>query len=350
DTEVVSALEEAKQDYGDFLHVYVGTSTGSFTVEPPAQLPKGYDPRKRPWYQAAMAASKPVITAPYVDAITHKLTFTVADRLPDGKGVVGADITLDTFDHMVNTIGLGTAGYLGLVDGQFHAIALHGIAPGTELKVAAMREIYQHTSGAFTLPLKGATYHVIYTTNPLTGWKVFGIVPTSTYFSAVRPILVTTLIVTLVALLASAVGIWFIVRSITVPLAQLVRFAERVGQGHLNADLHVRSRDELGQLAHAFRKMVASLRDMIRGVESHAEQVAASSQELTASGEENTRATEQIAEIVQHIAARVEQQAERAKEDRARLDTIAEDVESVAQSAGHAVLTAQTAVREAREG
>ncbi|GLG01497.1 methyl-accepting chemotaxis protein [Alicyclobacillus hesperidum subsp. aegles] len=350
ESSTLPALEGAAQSYADFLHVYVGTNTGAFYVSPAAKMPAGYDPRKRSWYQAAMTSPTPIVTPPYVDAITKQLTVTIAERLANGRGVVGADISLKTFDRLVNQVPLGNSGYLGLMDGQSNVIAMHGLAPGSSLHLATLKQMYQHDSGIFSVAVKGASYRFTYVTNAATGWKVIGILPTSSYMRAVHPILVITLIVLGISLILGFLTIWYLVRSITRPLHALVEFAERVGRGDLTTDVVIKTRDELGVLGGACNHMLHSLRDIIRRVEMNAEQVAASSEQLTASAEENTRATEQITNVVGELAASVTEQSERAKRDRERVDSLASNIEEVATSASVVAQVAEATAAEADRG
>ena len=62
----------------------------------------GYDPRKRPWYNVAVAAESTVITDPEVFWAFGLVGFTVAEAFSvDGAlaGVVAADVTLDSFSR-----------------------------------------------------------------------------------------------------------------------------------------------------------------------------------------------------------------------------------------------------------
>ena len=68
---------------------------------------------------------------------------------------------------------------------------------------------------------------------------------------------------TLLAAVAASMGIAFaLARSITAPLNQMVQAANGLAVGNLNQDITVRSRDEIGQMAGAFRTMVAFQREM----------------------------------------------------------------------------------------
>ncbi len=63
------------------------------------------------------------------------------------------------------------------------------------------------------------------------------------------------------AVLLAVFGTIFLVEWMTHPLPQLAQAAEEVGAGHLDVRIDVESRDEVGQLASAFNKMVAGLRE-----------------------------------------------------------------------------------------
>jgi len=66
-----------------------------------------------------------------------------------------------------------------------------------------------------------------------------------------------------VAVVAVGAGVVF-ARRITRPVAQVVRIAERVGQGDLSKLVPVTSRDEIGQLALTFNDTVVRLRSLVQ--------------------------------------------------------------------------------------
>jgi twitching motility protein PilJ len=66
-----------------------------------------------------------------------------------------------------------------------------------------------------------------------------------------------------VALLAILAGVVF-AHQITRPVTQVVRVAERVGQGDLSRLVTVKSRDEIGQLATTFNDTVVRLRSLVQ--------------------------------------------------------------------------------------
>ncbi len=80
---------------------------------------------------------------------------------------------------------------------------------------------------------------------------------------SVRRTLAIMLGVMLLAVILTTFAGFLITRSITVPLAQAVKVAERVAEGDLEAHIEVGSRDEAGQLLGSLQSMVASLKRMV---------------------------------------------------------------------------------------
>ncbi|WP_081581646.1 methyl-accepting chemotaxis protein [Pararhodospirillum photometricum] len=92
-------------------------------LPPPTRpgLPPGYDPRPRPWYQAALKAGTLTLSDPYVDITTKVLVLTLAQPVRQGnavRGVVGADLPLKALQAYLSTVTLGGKGFLFLVDAK----------------------------------------------------------------------------------------------------------------------------------------------------------------------------------------------------------------------------------------
>jgi len=64
------------------------------------------------------------------------------------------------------------------------------------------------------------------------------------------------------ALLGAGLAVW-ITRSVTVPVGQLVKVADQISMGDLDAAMGVHSRDEIGELADSMERMRVSLKAAI---------------------------------------------------------------------------------------
>ena len=113
---------------GDFRTVYMAYDADKrFVQVPPQKLPDGYDPTGRPWYKAAVASGKPIVTEPYKDASFNDMTVTFA--LPvkaDGKlvGVIGADKSLAEVVRIVNGIKPSENSYAFIIDKQGRILSI----------------------------------------------------------------------------------------------------------------------------------------------------------------------------------------------------------------------------------
>ena len=105
-----------------FIWTYYGEANGAYHIWPPDdQLPDDYDPRTRPWYQAAARAGVPTLTEPYYDITTNVETITVAAPVFTGgklAGVVGADFSTATLSEVLMETDLGGLGHAFLVSGD----------------------------------------------------------------------------------------------------------------------------------------------------------------------------------------------------------------------------------------
>ena len=78
-------------------------------------------------------------------------------------------------------------------------------------------------------------------------------------------------VLTVVIVLVMAVLSLLIIRSLTGPLTEVVDAAGRLARGDMSATIEVRSRDEIGELSLAMQQMLAYLRDMARVADAIAE-------------------------------------------------------------------------------
>jgi len=104
-------LYDGQEEYKGFSHmdavldlhpelkyIYYGSETGKMLLWPETELPEGYDPRERPWYQGALNSEKVVWTPPYVDAFSGQIILSGALQVFDKhqlNGVLGYDLNLD---------------------------------------------------------------------------------------------------------------------------------------------------------------------------------------------------------------------------------------------------------------
>ena len=151
-------------------------------------------------------------------------------------------------------------------------------------------------------------------------------------------------------LLAVLLGV-VISRKIVKPMVAMARAAEQMAAGDLSvADIQVKNRDEIGDLAQSFNQMKRNLHHLIRQVGKSTEQVAAFSEELQASAEQTSKATEQIATTVQEVAAGSDKQANSVEESARAMGEVSAGIQQIAANAQHVTSAAIHASELAAEG
>ena len=124
---IQSALDTYAADRPELLNLYCGTKESKFLQSNrEAEIPEGYDPVQRGWYQQAAQAGNTVVTDPYWDVITNQMCATIASPVyikGELAAVIGIDVTLATVTDLTNSINFEDGVYGFLVDSSGHYIA-----------------------------------------------------------------------------------------------------------------------------------------------------------------------------------------------------------------------------------
>lgn len=82
-----------------------------------------YDPRTRPWYKEALAASDTILTSPYVFFTTKEVGTTFARRRLDSGTVVGVDVTLASLSTLLDSLKPTPSAELVIFDANRRIVA-----------------------------------------------------------------------------------------------------------------------------------------------------------------------------------------------------------------------------------
>ncbi|MDQ0172174.1 methyl-accepting chemotaxis protein [Paenibacillus tundrae] len=298
---VQKQMDRMSENHDELAVLTIGAEDGSWmkSPDPGEQI---YDPRERSWYTQAMAESEPIISDTFQSATTGEWVVTAAAKLADGKGVFGANVSLNHLKESVDNIHIGKEGKLYMLDNGGKFLFHYNIESGVQSDASYINEMYTQDRGTVKYTYEGQELQAVYFTNPATGWKIVGELVPSEATEAVRPILIRTYMVVGASLLVGIILLIFIIRSIHRPLTQLTQAASQVSAGDLTVHIGMKRNDEFGHLANSFDTMTSSLREVLGEVHGTSSQLAASSEELMASSEQTSKATEQVAELMQGAA------------------------------------------------
>lgn len=98
----------------------------------------------------------------------------------------------------------------------------------------------------------------------------------------------------------SVIIAYVISKIITRPVGKMTDALKQLAQGDFAMEpLHIKNRDEIGEMATAFNEMTYDLRGIIMNTRDSSHQLAAQAEQLTASSEESLAASEMVAEIAE---------------------------------------------------
>jgi methyl-accepting chemotaxis protein-1 (serine sensor receptor) len=153
-----------------------------------------------------------------------------------------------------------------------------------------------------------------------------------------------------VAMLIALVVLWlFIRKAVLGPLTDAARFAERIAEGDLTAEIRSESNDEAGQLLRTLGVMKVALGQVVSQVRSSAEavvtassQVSAGTTDLSQRTEEQASSLEETAASMEELASTVKQNADNAKQ----ADELARSASKRAEMGGAEVIRVVTTMTE----
>ena len=336
---------------GGFDDAYVVFAADKRAIAP-QPFPPGYDGTQRPWYKQAVQARGAVLTPPYVDAKTGKLTITFAKPLgsPDNPtAVYGADMHLGTVTEVVKGIRPMTQSFAFLVGGDGRLLAhtdpaLAGKAAtdiAADLTPAMLAQLAQQ-GGRSEVTIDGADQLVYAAQVAGAPWTLVISVDAYAATATVRELLWLSLgIAVACALLAVAL----VTVSVTRQMKRLARIRDALediasGQGDLTVRLSTYGSDELAQITRAFNRFVDTIaavlvriREASEAVRTATGEIASGNQDLSNRTEKQAGSLEETAAAMEQLTATVQQNAENAKQ----ADALVNKASSIAAQGGHAM-------------
>ncbi|ELY4815696.1 HAMP domain-containing protein [Cronobacter malonaticus] len=306
---------------GGFMNVYAGYATKTAKFSNPEGVPADYDPTIRPWYQQAVKADAPVVTAPYVDAGTGKLVVTFAVPVKQNgviAAVVAGDLSMESVIANVRSIHPteNSSGLLVNDDGTLIAAkdpALTSKPFDKAVSGVAFSEL-KASDTALEGDIGGAQKELLATRVPGTQWYLVVALDESDATSGMRALLSTSAISVLVLLLITGALMHFLVTRLLKRLLMIrdALVAISSGTNDLSQRLPEDGRDEVAQIAHAFNAfcdklagVMGQLRDASASVKVAANEIAAGNQDLSGRTEQAASSLRETASAVEQITASV---------------------------------------------
>ncbi|MDJ1169279.1 adenylate/guanylate cyclase domain-containing protein [Roseofilum sp. BLCC_M154] len=287
-----------------------------------------YDPRTRPWYQAAVQAKTATWSPIYLFSASEDLGITPVLPLYDDqgtlKGVLGVDYTLTQISHFLASLEISDTGeafimersgklvasstpelpFIETPDGRQRIKASESQNPlivQAAQQIAALASLEEHQE--LMMKWEGERYFLEMTTvshnlqpseESLKGldWVVVVIIPEADFMAQINANTRSTIALCAVALIG-ALGLGLVIcRSICRPIFQLSQGVKAIAKGETVPKIYGGRIEELDQLAQGFNQMVHQLNISFQAWEEM-------NQNLELQVQERTKALEQAQEHFQ---------------------------------------------------
>jgi len=275
--ELLAIFDQFAKSHPSTAYLSLGLKDGGYASWPDDTKLTNYDPRVRPWYQAAIAAPGTTVrTGAYYwapdDVSLIGTVHTVADASGNILGVVGLDVSIKQLTELVRNIKLGDSGYLMLVEANGNVLvdpsdAKHNFKPLADLG-ANYAELAKRGDGVSQIDIDGVPYMANVVSSQGLGWRFIGLIKRDEVMAgATRLTWLIAGIAAILALVFAIVGASFarvIVRPIRGVADGLQEIAE--GEGDLTRQLKVQGKDETASLAGWFNQFLGVIAQLVQRI------------------------------------------------------------------------------------
>ncbi len=328
-TNDLGGLVGAQSLLSTFQFTYIGDSDGVFTQRPDAQMPAGYDPRKRPWYSSTVAAGKTIISAPY-QASVGGLVVTIASPIRSGgqiNGVAGGDLSLDVLVKIINSVDFGGLGHAVLVSRDGQVI----VSPDKDQVMKNLKDLYPGQTLALEKPLREVVLNGqarLLSFTPITGlpgadWYIGLSIDKEKAYAPLSQFRQSALIAVLIAVAVIALLLSLLISALMRPLTDMGRAMQDIaeGEGDLTRRLKLQGNDEFSELGGSFNRFVERVHASIAEVSSATLQVHDLSQRVVESSnssiigfDEQSARTNSVAAAINELGAATQEIARNASD------------------------------------
>lgn len=291
DTDFIQAVVDTHaQGRGELLNLYCGTSDSRFLwSNREIEMPEGYDPVQRGWYQQAAETGDVIVTDPYCDALTGKMCTTIAAPVYiDGvlEGVIGLDVTLETVTDLTGSINYEDGVYGFLVDssGQYIAHKNKDFEP-TENTTVSVADTLPELWGMLgetgdsvrrINDYDGSSCYFASTEIAGCGWKLGVVVPAANVTDSLVTMIMIALAVAFVIIVFVALFMTGLIGKVLAPVQMLKQFAS----GDFSENTVIEKtipreyKNETEQIRKATVEVKQQIREIILNTKQEAENIA----------------------------------------------------------------------------
>lgn len=353
DTEFVqSVVDVHAAGREELLNLYCGTNDGRFIQSNrAAEIPEGYNPVERGWYQQAAGEGTVIVTDPYWDVLTNQMCTTIAAPIyinNELAGVIGLDVTLGTVTDLTKSIHYTEGAYGFLVDSSGQYVAhenkeyeptengatavtdiipgLGGMLQGTENDVKKLADYDENICYFAMSGIEGSS------------WKLGVVVPASNVTGPLVAMIVMVMVIALVMIGLVALFMAGLIGRMLAPVQMLKQFASGDFSENVVNEKTIPNqyKNETEQIKTATTEVKQQIRGIILNTKQEAESISKIAEGTSAQMSVLDGNISDISGLVNAVMNQTVQARELTESIRNNGQELGYAIESVAQKAGEA--------------
>ncbi|RKD34714.1 methyl-accepting chemotaxis protein [Thermohalobacter berrensis] len=338
-SEIYEVYENFAKTHPNSAYVYMATKYGGYVQWPEGKTMEKYDPRKRPFYKAAMNNLGEIVrTAPYYfeadDAIIISTVTKIENDEGEVIGVQGLDVSLKGLTDIINDISIGNSGYI-IMTTENGTILAHPKKPELNFKnieklgVDKLKNIDKIENDNFEIVMDNKEYIANIYTSSNTGWKFIAFIEKSELLQSISSIKNTIKLLGIVVVIVSVIISILISNRFAKPIREIVNSFINAEKGDLTARIAVKGNDEIALLANSFNNMMKGFRRLINNVNNVMNKVSKSSDNLVNITSETVTSIQQVGQAMENVAIGATEQANDTQRGAERINLLSQKIGNI---------------------
>lgn len=317
--ELKPLLKSIKEKNPDIDAVGIMNSTGTQIAR--SDETKLLDLKDRSYYKDVVAGKDFAVSEVLISKSNQKPICVVSAPIKENgsiKGIIHLSLTLDSLGELIESTKAGKSGYSFIADSKGRVIAHPNkqyIVDQKDLSpLAPVQSGLEGKTGFVGFSDEGKTWLASYARTPFLGWIAVTQQDQNEALAEANSMVRNTLVVLFLGALFAALAGVFLSNRVVKPIISLKDDVLNMADGDLTRLVHIKSNDEIGQLAQSVVKMRDNLKHMVSQLLDTGYTLSESANQLASQAQQTSAGATETAATVGQIAAAVDQVSDAARE------------------------------------
>jgi len=182
-------------------------------------------------------------------------------------GVLAIDLTIDNLFTSIQVSGYSEDEFLFVTDDKKQIIYLNKVSQNSrEMERKLVNTEAGKSTGNFEMEIADSSYLVTYTTTNVNNWRIYYVVPKTHILQGVDRVSRITWLVAALFAVFSVIAALFLFFILYNPIHKLITAMDKIEDGNLDLEVHVKSKDEIGKLVKTYNYLIKQVKTMIEDI------------------------------------------------------------------------------------